>query len=129
MTYGSLTFPCVRVCMCVSQTLLMRKDILSEEETRFYIAETVLGIASIHSHGYIHRDIKPDNLLLTQDGHVKLSDFGLCKPVDLQVCSVAHTHTNTHKHTHTHRQTDTPTGRMRADSRLCGSANGVLGVS
>ncbi len=61
----------------------MRKDILSEEETRFYIAETVLGIEAIHKAGYIHRDIKPDNLLLSRDGHVKLSDFGLCKPVDL----------------------------------------------
>jgi len=65
-------------------TLLMRKDILSEEETRFYIAETVLGIEAIHKHGYIHRDIKPDNLLLSTDGHVHLSDFGLCKPVDVQ---------------------------------------------
>uniref|UniRef100_A0A7S0R4E5 non-specific serine/threonine protein kinase n=1 Tax=Chlamydomonas leiostraca TaxID=1034604 RepID=A0A7S0R4E5_9CHLO len=64
-------------------TLLMRKDILSEAETRFYIAETVLAIADIHVGGYIHRDIKPDNLLLTADGHVKLSDFGLCKPVDV----------------------------------------------
>lgn len=64
-------------------TLLMRKDILSEEETRFYIAETVLGIESIHKHNYIHRDIKPDNLLLDRTGHVKLSDFGLCKPVDV----------------------------------------------
>ena len=37
------------------QTLLMRKDILSEDEARFYIAETVLAIESIHSHNYIHR--------------------------------------------------------------------------
>lgn len=64
-------------------TMLMRKDILSEEETRFYIAETVLAIETIHSHNYIHRDIKPDNLLLDRHGHLKLSDFGLCKPVDV----------------------------------------------
>lgn len=65
-------------------TMLMRKDILSEEETRFYVAETVLAIEAIHRHNYIHRDIKPDNLLLDKNGHLKLSDFGLCKPVDVQ---------------------------------------------
>lgn len=64
-------------------TLLMRKDILSHEEVQFYIAETVLAIESIHNKSYIHRDIKPDNLLLDANGHMKLSDFGLCKPVDV----------------------------------------------
>ncbi|THU61844.1 hypothetical protein C4D60_Mb07t27540 [Musa balbisiana] len=63
-------------------TLLMRKDTLTEDEARFYVAETVLAIESIHKHNYIHRDIKPDNLLLDQHGHMKLSDFGLCKPLD-----------------------------------------------
>ncbi|KAL5066906.1 hypothetical protein RYX36_017793 [Vicia faba] len=63
-------------------TLLMRKDILTEDEARFYIGETVLAIESIHKHNYIHRDIKPDNLLLDRSGHMKLSDFGLCKPLD-----------------------------------------------
>ncbi|KAJ4981215.1 hypothetical protein NE237_032052 [Protea cynaroides] len=63
-------------------TLLMRKDTLTDDEARFYVAETVLAIESIHKHNYIHRDIKPDNLLLDRNGHMKLSDFGLCKPLD-----------------------------------------------
>ncbi|XP_010540900.1 PREDICTED: serine/threonine-protein kinase 38 isoform X1 [Tarenaya hassleriana] len=63
-------------------TLLMRKDTLTEDEARFYVAETVLAIESIHRHNYIHRDIKPDNLLLDRYGHLRLSDFGLCKPLD-----------------------------------------------
>ncbi|CAL0299908.1 unnamed protein product [Lupinus luteus] len=63
-------------------TLLMRKEILTEDEARFYVGETVLAIESIHRHNYIHRDIKPDNLLLDKNGHMKLSDFGLCRPLD-----------------------------------------------
>ncbi|XP_051141704.1 uncharacterized protein LOC127258764 [Andrographis paniculata] len=66
-------------------TLLMRRDTLTEDEARFYVAETVLAIESIHKHNYIHRDIKPDNLLLDRHGHLRLSDFGLCKPLD---CSI-----------------------------------------
>lgn len=63
-------------------TLLMREDILSEDVARFYIAESILAIHSIHQHNYVHRDIKPDNLILDKNGHLKLSDFGLCKPLD-----------------------------------------------
>ncbi|CAM8972151.1 unnamed protein product [Rhodiola kirilowii] len=63
-------------------TLLMREDILSEHVARFYIAESILAIHSIHQHSYVHRDIKPDNLILDKNGHLKLSDFGLCKPLD-----------------------------------------------
>ncbi|CAA0841909.1 AGC (cAMP-dependent- cGMP-dependent and protein kinase C) kinase family protein [Striga hermonthica] len=68
-------------------TLLMREDTLSESMAKFYIAQSVLAIESIHEHNYIHRDIKPDNLLLDKDGHMKLSDFGLCKPLDCRTLS------------------------------------------
>jgi len=59
-------------------TLLMKKDTLSEECSQFYVMETALAIDYIHNLGFIHRDIKPDNLLLDANGHIKLSDFGLC---------------------------------------------------
>ncbi|XP_058001942.1 uncharacterized protein LOC110642430 isoform X3 [Hevea brasiliensis] len=63
-------------------TLLMKEETLTETVARFYIAQSVMAIESIHKHNYIHRDIKPDNLLLDKNGHMKLSDFGLCKPLD-----------------------------------------------
>ena len=60
-------------------TILMKRDILPEEEAKFYIAETIMAVDSVHKLNYIHRDIKPDNVLIDRTGHVKLSDFGLCK--------------------------------------------------
>ncbi|KAG6608362.1 Serine/threonine-protein kinase CBK1, partial [Cucurbita argyrosperma subsp. sororia] len=71
-------------------TLLMREDTLTENVAKFYIAQSVLAIESIHRHNYIHRDIKPDNLLLDKNGHMKLSDFGLCKPLDSLTLSALH---------------------------------------
>ncbi|PAA71927.1 hypothetical protein BOX15_Mlig025666g1, partial [Macrostomum lignano] len=59
-------------------TLLIKRDTLGEDEAQFYVAETLLALNSIHSLGFIHRDVKPDNLLLDHRGHLKLSDFGLC---------------------------------------------------
>ncbi|KAL3221145.1 hypothetical protein MRX96_029491 [Rhipicephalus microplus] len=45
----------------------------------FYFAETVLAVEYLHSYGIVHRDLKPDNLLITNMGHIKLTDFGLSK--------------------------------------------------
>lgn len=58
--------------------MLIKKDIFSIEEARFYIAQTILAVEYVHTLGYVHRDIKPDNILLDKDGHIKLTDFGLC---------------------------------------------------
>ncbi|XP_060173415.1 uncharacterized protein LOC132604098 isoform X1 [Lycium barbarum] len=69
-------------------TLLMREDILCEDVARFYMAESILAIHSIHQHNYVHRDIKPDNLILDKNGHLKLSDFGLCKPLENKYSSL-----------------------------------------
>jgi len=58
-------------------TMLMKYDVFSEDVTRFYMAECILAIEAVHNLGYIHRDIKPDNVLIDINGHLKLSDFGL----------------------------------------------------
>lgn len=62
-------------------SLLMAKDILPEVNAVFYAAQLVDAIDSVHKLNCIHRDIKPDNVLIGKDGHIKLSDFGLCKRV------------------------------------------------
>jgi len=64
--------------------LLMKKDTFTETETIFYIAEISKAIASVHALGYIHRDLKPDNILLDWNGHIKLIDLGLCKKVEFE---------------------------------------------
>ncbi|KAJ1666529.1 Serine/threonine-protein kinase [Coemansia sp. RSA 1813] len=58
-------------------TMLIKYDIFPEDVTRFYMAECVLALEDVHRLGFIHRDIKPDNILIDKDGHIKLSDFGL----------------------------------------------------
>ncbi|KAM7395261.1 hypothetical protein PAMA_006836 [Pampus argenteus] len=62
-------------------TLTMNYDI-PEKWAQFYTAEVVLALDAIHSMGFIHRDVKPDNMLLGQNGHLKLADFGTCMKMD-----------------------------------------------
>uniref|UniRef100_A0AAR2KQP5 non-specific serine/threonine protein kinase n=1 Tax=Pygocentrus nattereri TaxID=42514 RepID=A0AAR2KQP5_PYGNA len=62
-------------------TLTMNYD-MPEKWARFYTAEMVLALDAIHSLGFIHRDIKPDNMLLDRNGHLKLADFGTCMKMD-----------------------------------------------
>ncbi|KAK4129342.1 kinase-like protein [Parathielavia appendiculata] len=57
--------------------LLIRENILHESVARFYIAEIILCVEAAHSLKCIHRDIKPDNFLVSASGHLKISDFGL----------------------------------------------------
>ncbi len=57
--------------------LLIRKETLSEDKTRWYIAEMILCVEEAHRLRWIHRDIKPDNFLISASGHLKISDFGL----------------------------------------------------
>ncbi|KAG2305098.1 hypothetical protein Bca52824_033749 [Brassica carinata] len=58
-------------------SLLKGIGCLEEPVARVYIAEVVLALEYLHSEGVVHRDLKPDNLLMAHDGHVKLTDFGL----------------------------------------------------
>jgi len=58
---------------------LEREGIFMEDMASFYLAEILLALEHLHSEGIIYRDLKPENILLDSVGHIKLTDFGLCK--------------------------------------------------
>ncbi|XP_059615079.1 citron rho-interacting kinase [Phlebotomus argentipes] len=57
-------------------SLMIRNGAFDEETARFYLAELTLGLNALHQMGYVHRDVKPENILVDRCGHLKLADFG-----------------------------------------------------
>lgn len=56
---------------------------LSEAHARFYVAEVLLALMYLHERRITHRDVKPDNMLIDRNGHIKLTDFGFAYvPID-----------------------------------------------
>jgi serum/glucocorticoid-regulated kinase 2 len=60
--------------------LLRKVKRMSEEEAFFYFAEICLGMKHLHDNNIVYRDIKPENILIDFEGHVRIADFGLSKP-------------------------------------------------
>ncbi|KAI7793117.1 ribosomal protein S6 kinase beta-1 isoform X2 [Triplophysa rosa] len=58
---------------------LEREGIFMEDTACFYLAEISMALGHLHQKGIIYRDLKPENIMLNNTGHVKLTDFGLCK--------------------------------------------------
>ena len=60
-------------------TYLRKEQRFTENRARVYVAELVEALSYLHSNGILYRDIKPENILLDSDGHIKITDFGLSK--------------------------------------------------
>jgi len=63
----------------------------TDEVARFYAAEIVLAWEDLHSHNIIYRDLKPENLLISHTGHIKVTDFGFAKKIDQRTWTVCGT--------------------------------------
>ena len=63
---------------------LSRFKRLSEATSKLYFAEILLGLEHLHSLNIVYRDIKPENILLDVDGHIRIADFGLSKLIPLK---------------------------------------------
>ncbi|XP_030643855.1 ribosomal protein S6 kinase beta-2-like [Chanos chanos] len=58
---------------------LEKEGIFMEDTACFYLGEITLALGHLHANGIIYRDLKPENIMLNHQGHIKLTDFGLCK--------------------------------------------------
>ena len=54
---------------------------MTEEQAKFYFLEILTGLDHLHQKNIIYRDLKPENLLIGSDGHIRIADFGLAKPL------------------------------------------------
>lgn len=63
--------------------LLQKRGKIDEPLLRFYAAQVLLALQSVHENGLIYRDLKPENVLIFEDGYIKLADFGFAEPLDL----------------------------------------------
>lgn len=81
-------YQCVNYCQVMDYmpggdlVNLMSNYDVPEKWAKFYCAEVVLALDAIHCLGFVHRDVKPDNMLLDKYGHLKLADFGTCMRMD-----------------------------------------------
>jgi protein-serine/threonine kinase len=81
------TWETERICFLVTEVCeggelfyhLRRENYFKESRAKFYAVEMLLALECLHKNGVIYRDLKPENVILDAQGHLKLTDFGLSK--------------------------------------------------
>ena len=72
-------FLVLEYCPCGDLGKYLEQGSFSEEVAKIYACELILAIEYLHKNGVIYRDLKPDNILVAENGHIKLTDYGLSK--------------------------------------------------